>query len=230
MSLIKILKSAFSTEPTKQNIVKRQRPIQATTQELSAFLSQVGEVVFSTSGENIQNEGISWLADKRSKFSGKEYIEQLEKNAIYTVESISLALPSLVTFIITDHDLNQEFIFQHIGNGQELARDKVGFHVQYLESECDGCIVHKDHARYEGLKGIKSSGDLAKYVDELEFWCTFYRSMQSFIMGFLDAFVHNTNSFKVYKDIDEETVKNEVEKYVKLYSNQCIGNITVTSA
>ncbi len=213
------LREELFGDDSYQDHISENKPVKVTAHDLSVFLSQVGDVISSNSSAEVQSENESWLIDKKNNFSGKDYIEQLEKNAIYAVESISLALPSLVTFIITDHELDSDFIFQHIGNGQSLARDKVGFHLNYLGKGCSGCISHDDHSRYVGLLEIKKSGDIDKYIDELEFWCRFYRSMQTFTMHYLQYFVENMDAFKVYKDISEVEVRMEVEKYIKFYSN-----------
>ncbi len=224
------LREELYGDSSYEELVPEIKPSKVTAQDLSVFLSQVGERISNSFSTEILAEGESWLIDKKRNYSGLEYIEQLEKNAIYAVESISVALPSLVTFTITDHELDGDFIFQHIGNGQSLARDKVAFHLNYLGNGCSGCICHDDHCRYAGLLEIKQSGNVEKYIDELEFWCKFYRSMQTFTMHYLQYFVENMEAFKTYKDISESEVRVEFEKYIKFYSNNCIGNITVAPA
>ncbi len=197
---------------------------------LSTFISKVGEKVASGTGEKIRSEAGTWLEDKKSKYSGNEYIKQLEKNAIYAVESVHVSLSSLVTFIITEIDLSPEFINNHIGNGKKLARDKVGLHLNYLNDNCSSCVVHKDHERYVGLKDLKNSGDIEKYIDELEFWCLLYRAMQTFTISYISLFMSNTNKFKVFGGLDEEVIRREVEAYIKFYTNECIGNLDLAPA
>ena len=195
--------------------------------DISQLFSKAGEGILNSLSEQIKSENISWLENKRTNFKGGDYITQLEKNAIYAVESLMTTMSALTTFIVTEVEINNDFIMQHMQNAQGISRDMVEFHLNYLNDGCDGCIAHTEHNRYVGLKNIKSSGDVEKYINELEFWCIYYRAMQTFGMAYIEYFMKNRNMFSKFKGFDEGIVSSELEKYTKLYANLCINNIEI---
>lgn len=203
------------------------------------LMAKVCNIVAKDLGDTIRNESRDWINDKRNNYSGIDYIDQLERNVIYAREFSKNLMSAFTTFVVSECEIDTDFAVWHMQNGRNVAMMSVHEHLAYLRGESEISSSARLRASikgdkevsgsdsYEALKHLRASGRMDEYVDELEFWHTYYYAFDSVTSRFIGIFIQDHNAFDRFGYIPEEVVKHEAMKYIKLCINSCIENIVL---
>jgi len=188
---------------------------------IGAILNQYG----SGFGETIA----TWLDSKREGFNGNEYIIQLEKNAVYLNESYQKQFSALVTFLMTDCELDSEFIDAHCQQAQGLAKDKTGLIVNYLRGGFDVPSSIFGVESYAALKELKGESE-SRYKEELEFQCSLYRSKYMIIKLLINQVKKDSTPLSTLGQLPEADLTELLHVQINNYSNLIISNLEIVEA
>lgn len=176
----------------------------------------------------IKSEINSWFKEKRNNYGNEAYQDQLEKNAIYLRE-LSVNYILTITKFLTNRDSSLiHSNFDNLrGTIQILSKEATNYHLNFLRYDCDGCKYHEEHKSYSILKDLRLSNNHEKYIDELEFFCKFYKSYFLMSQIFLGNILLNNQFAGIAQGKPFDKIKLVVEKTIQNYSNIAIDNIKI---
>jgi hypothetical protein len=140
----------------------------------------------------VLGEALKWLALKQAQYSGDDYLDQLEKNAVYFHEQAFVLNYTLAEYLHTGEprlldDQIQGFVLDLKPLSLSLASDQINF----VRHDCSGCASHWRHSMWLPMIEMKSQLAPAAYLEELEYNSMFYRANNSTAEQFLLLFLQN---------------------------------------
>jgi len=198
--------------------------------ELMSLLGQVGELSYAERAEDIRHGIKAFFASKKS-LSQAEYIQQLEKNVPYAMACCLSIQAALVEHIHTARPQfkNEEEYLGWIDRAKSIARTDALPVIDYLAGR--GVASNNNLTRYfTTVQGMKQSGQMAKYLDEMEFQIKFYQSILVVTQMFV-YIIAGTGNERVASSFRAHSNKSELSELlsqrIKFEANRCIDNISV---
>ena len=197
--------------------------------ELMSLLGQVGELSRAERAEHIEHYINVLFASKRA-LPQADYIDLLEKNVPYVMAcclSIQAALVERIHAGSPQFQTEKAY-FVWVENLKSMARSDVVPVINYLAGR--GESSDNNLTRYfTNVQSMKVSGQMAKYLDEMEFQMKFYQSIFEITQMFAFIITGNDNekvasSFR--KQSNRQELPEQLWQRIKIDANLCIDNIT----
>jgi len=196
-------------------------------------LASVTEEIAKSSGEKISRDTKNWLERTRSGNPGKHFEEHLERNTVFFYEYSSKLLSSLITFIMTDYELDAEFIKKHLQNGRQLSVDTSHLVYKYLGLDEGENLPPVGAEIYEFIKQIKeSSSQSEEYKVSLGRFCCEYRARCQITKIFINILQDDIERYSALHEMDENDLQSAIntqvsQLYIQLFESdeeQIIAN------
>ena len=148
--------------------------------ELNFLWDQIRIGIEETSGSNNVHDilitALEWVAEKRDTFSGIDYFNQIEKNAIYLRECANIILNINAKYLFYDEPLipTQE-IETYVTSLRRYAHQRSSDHLTFVRSGCKKCSSHNQHFNYKVLFEKRRKEKPEIYLEEIEYWCIYYQ-------------------------------------------------------
>jgi hypothetical protein len=161
--------------------------------ELRVLFDYVANATIEQQGNKIKLVAEEYIQKKRQDYHGSDYLDQIEKNAIYLSEGTLAVSAAILKFLADGRPTLRAEEVNHFVLETRLthAQEATPFHLKYLRDDCDECPVHSGHLRYQNWRKLRSSGDQSKYIDELEYSCKYYQATYVLAQQFLSSFLLN---------------------------------------
>lgn len=146
---------------------------QSSIEDIKRVCSQLIVESMKESGKKYRNDAESWLTSKRRAHNGREYLSQLEKNAVYFNENLMGWSTAMAQYF---HDgfscPSREQWEMFVEYLKQPALEAAPAHLSFLVNGCSSCKHHSYHDRYSTLRSLRADSAI-KYQDELEYSCKF---------------------------------------------------------
>ncbi len=173
-----------------------------------------------------------FVQKKRKDYQGNDYVVQIEKNAIYLSEGTLAVNSAMLKYLVYGEPLLRPNEVDSFVNATRLmqSQNTTPFHLAYLRENCDGCLVHSEHARYESWYTLRRAGDPTKYIDELEFSCKYYQATYVLSQHFLSSLLLNHSLAGGARNLPLHDVASVIAERVYTWIGILLGNTRTASA
>lgn len=194
---------------------------------LDITISDVIDVLGGT--QAVSDRAKSWVLTKRDIYAGGQYLEQLEKNAVYFVEatgSTKIAIAQYLKYGTPDDlaysEINQyvEYIGKVVPQ-KEVHAPLLAFLRGYLPQQPDQLSTWDWH-RIKNMRETKSSSD---YVKELEIICWLNQVATTLADACLSVILHNPNTQGSARLLELHHVVAVTNARLDYWANYCVGNV-----
>ncbi|MBZ0318339.1 MAG: hypothetical protein K8L91_18145 [Anaerolineae bacterium] len=194
-------------------------------------VDQLGNFIFATVKENLLVAGgpdafkkftESWLISKKQNYKGEAYINQLENNSVYFVESAVATIHKIVHYI---HDgkpklkpkkvqafVDYETRFLTINNIVNPILD-------YIRGASNQIPFQLSNWRWDKVKAMREANDLSTYVGELEITCLFAQAEVTLARTFLVGIMSDRKCAGIAKTIPNSQVFDTVNARFQFLAN-----------
>lgn len=182
--------------------------------------------------EKIKQGCLQGLNDKKQGFQGDAYLEQLEKNTIYLAEAsaaIQLAIARYLSF--GEPRLPQANIAGYVKavreNSISPAQEITLQILNYIRNVADEYDTNKQlsNQNWSKARELRLTGNMAKYIDELEFSYVFFQATYVLSQNFLFGFLNDVELAACTTAIAPQEVIQTIRQRVDIWASFCLGNI-----
>lgn len=178
--------------------------------------------------EKVRALAAAYVPAKQARYSGAEYVDQIEKNAIYLEWSFEAAVDLIASFIeagTPDISKMSDADVASIASGAELgvkARAAVPTVVAYVHH---GSPFLPGFERYSTLRKHFANRDVPEFIDELEVMCTYYQAAFVTAQMTLMSVCRSSSNRAIGRGLPVAEVREAVRAGVLFASNRAIGNV-----
>lgn len=189
------------------------------------LFDKYGKDIYLNASDQINSVVEKALLEKKQRYSGKSYLEQLEKNVVYLSEGSTQVQIGIIEYLINGQPiLNPDDIFSFV-RGKGMSHQTAQYHWEFVQNGCKGCPVHDQHGNYERLRNFRLSGDWADYLEELKYLYTYNQTTFMVSQNFFIGFLHNQQLAGCASHILQQEVVDALIHGIGIWTNVCLGYI-----
>lgn len=201
--------------------------------QIRTFFDKTGNVLSQRGDQELLRSEVNrYFQTKKQQYAGKAYLDQIEKNAIYLREGTRDMSLEIATYLHKGKPkLKPQDIRKYLdGLKPTRAQSVVPHHLNYLHGTCRGCKVHREHDEYLSLRDLYLNGELAQYLDEIEFCYQHYQATYIYARWMLAGFLENPQYAGAAKRIQLSELATVSEERVMLWARLLMGYIQLGAA
>lgn len=197
--------------------------------DLMSLLGQIGISAQAERAEDIQYNIKAFFAAKKG-LPQNEYIQQLEKNVPYAKACCLWGQQAIVEHIYsgTRQLGSDEAYLKLINNVKYMAMSDARPVIEFLAGK--GEASDDNLTRYfTYVKGLKFTGEVAKYLDEMEFQLGFYQSIFDITQYYAYTITRKGNeslASSLRKCGNRVELQEQLSHQIKFDANSCIDNVS----
>lgn len=164
-----------------------------------------------------------YMFQKKQSFSGKQYIDQIEKNAVYLGERTAVTLLLLAGYyhgsFPKQTGMADSIMAISIRNGQSSAESVLAF-LWGKKSRIDDYFSYLD---YHKLRELRKSSFSDQYLSEIEFACLWVQTHLVISNYLVTTACNNQRAFGSYSQLDEQGIFEAINQQTYFIVAQELG-------
>ncbi len=180
----------------------------------------------------IQLNARKYVSDKKIKFNGLEYLDQIENNMIYACETTTALIQLTANYMVTGQPslpgLPQASEFTD-NFRRTTVLPKLPFLEDFLKTGRQESLPGRQFERYETLKERRKSDTPAIYLEEIEFCMLHAKASELLIQNFCIHLMCNSHYAGLATRLPFDDVTEALTQRVYMHVNLIIGNVRSAS-